>query len=219
MIALSWYKGNNNYKKALERFNIPYIVLSPEEEIYWSKISAIIFIGGEDIHPSYYNEEIEEENLEINKERDQWEFNLMESAFKRRIPILGICRGFQLINVFFGGTLYQDLMKYKREKKISQIHWRENEKDSFHKVYIEQNTILYRILGKEEIEVNSSHHQGIKNLGKNLEVSAKFVENEFDIIEGIEYKDYPYLIGVQWHPERLNNEESDKLFLSLASFT
>lgn len=217
IVALSWPKENNNYKRALERLNIPYMVLSPGEEIAWNRISAIIFIGGEDIHPSYYNEKIKEENLEINKGRDQWEFHLMESAFKRRIPILGICRGCQLINVFFGGSLYQDLKRYKRERKISQIHWREKGRDSLHRIYIEKKSNLYRILEREEMRVNSSHHQGIKNLGKNLDVSAKFLEHEFDIIEGIEYKDYPYLIGVQWHPERLKGKESNKLFLSLVS--
>ncbi len=70
-VALSWHEGNNNYKKALERLNIPYIVLSPEEEVNWNEISGIVFIGGEDIHPSYYNEKIEAENLEINEERDR----------------------------------------------------------------------------------------------------------------------------------------------------
>lgn len=218
-IALSWHEGNNNYKKALERLNIPYIVLSPDEKVSWNEISGIIFIGGEDIHPSYYNEKIEEENLEINKKRDQWEFNLMYFAFKKGIPILGICRGCQLINVFLGGSLYQDLKRYKREGKISQIHWRVGGKDSSHKISIEKDTYLYKILRKEEIIVNSSHHQAIKKLGKNLKVSARFIDNGFEIIEGIEHEDYPYLIGVQWHPERLVCEESNKLFLSLLSFS
>ncbi len=92
----------------------------------------------------------------------EWEFNLMYFAFEKRIPILGICRGCQLINVFFGGSLYQDLKRYKREEKISQTHWRVEGKDSFHKICIEKDTYLYKILGKEEIVVNSSHHQAIK---------------------------------------------------------
>ncbi|MEN2984397.1 MAG: gamma-glutamyl-gamma-aminobutyrate hydrolase family protein [Dictyoglomaceae bacterium] len=215
-IALSWPEGNINYIRALEKLDIPYIVLSPEEEINWKEILGIIFIGGEDIHPCYYNEK-EEENLQINKTRDQWEFNLIKEAFERKIPILGICRGCQLINVFFGGSLYQDLKRYKEEGKISQIHWREEGEDSFHNIYIEKDTNLYKILGKEEIIVNSSHHQAIKRLGKNLKVSAKFIDNALEIIEGIEHENYPYLLGVQWHPERLNCEESDKILRSLIS--
>lgn len=217
-IALSWFKGNDNYKRALERLNIPYVILSPEENISFNEISGIIFIGGEDIHPFYYNEEIEE-NLEINKERDEWEFKLIDLAFKRRIPILGICRGCQLINVYFGGSLYQDLKRYKRERIISQDHWRIDGKDSHHNIYIEKNTSLYKILEREEIIVNSSHHQAIKKLGKNLKISARFIDHGFEIIEGIEHENYPYLLGVQWHPERLNCEESNKIFLSLLSFS
>lgn len=216
-VALSWYKNNNNYKKVLEKYGLPYIILSPEEKISWQEIGAIIFIGGEDIHPSYYNEK-EEDNLNIDKNRDEWEFYLIENAFKKRKPILGICRGCQLINIFLGGSLYQDLKKFKKEGKMSYIHWQENGEDSFHNVKIKKNTLLYKILKKEEILVNSSHYQAIKNLGKNLYVSAIFLDDIFEIIEGIEYEDYPYLIGIQWHPERLNSDISYKIFISLKEF-
>jgi putative glutamine amidotransferase len=211
-VALSWYKGNINYINKLKEFDIPYIVLSPEEDINWEIIGGIIFIGGEDIHPSFYNEKIQEDNLEINIERDKFEFELLDIAFNKKLPILGICRGCQLINVYFKGNLYQDLIRYKRENIIKEIHWRVDEKDSYHEIYLNKDSFLYKILGKEKTIVNSSHHQAIKRLGENLKISAKFLDNGLEIIEGIEHKNYPFLLGVQWHPERLNNEDTEKLF-------
>ncbi|MGB9857402.1 MAG: gamma-glutamyl-gamma-aminobutyrate hydrolase family protein [Dictyoglomaceae bacterium] len=211
-IALSWYKGNINYINKLREFDIPYIVLSPGEKINWEKIGGIIFIGGEDIHPSFYNEEIQEDNLEINIERDKFELELMDIAFNKELPILGICRGCQLINVYLKGNLYQDLIRYKRENIITKIHWRVDEKDSYHEIDLNKDSFLHKILGKEKTIVNSSHHQAIKKLGEDLRVSAKFLDDSFEIIEGIEHKNYPLLLGVQWHPERLNNEDTEKLF-------
>jgi putative glutamine amidotransferase len=211
-VALSWYKGNINYINKLKEFDIPYIVLSLEEDINWEIIGGIIFIGGEDIHPSFYNEKIQEDNLEINIERDKFEFELLDIAFNKKLPILGICRGCQLINVYFKGNLYQDLIRKKRENIIKEIHWRVDEKDSYHEIDLNKDSFLYKILGKEKTIVNSSHHQAIKRLGENLKISAKFLDNSLEIIEGIEHKNYPFLLGVQWHPERLNNEDTEKLF-------
>jgi putative glutamine amidotransferase len=127
------------------------------------------------------------------------EISLFKKAYEKRIPILGICRGMQVINVALGGTLYQDInMQVKnsaghrfQNSIIVQLH---------HKVEIIEGSKLYNILGKKDITVNSFHHQSIKDIGKGLRATAYSNDG---IIEGIESSKLDFLIGVQWHPEEL----------------
>lgn len=162
---------------------------------------GIILTGGGDIDPSFYQEELKYKALEFNTKRDEIELWIARNFPG---PILGICRGMQVINVAFGGTLIQDI---KTELKPFVDH---GEPDilSFHKVKLVDKTRLKELFGSSTIKVNSSHHQAVKTLGENLKASAYAEDGLIEAIESTE-KD---IIGVQWHPESLDEPHSAKLF-------
>ncbi|MDE1890778.1 MAG: gamma-glutamyl-gamma-aminobutyrate hydrolase family protein, partial [Planctomycetota bacterium] len=114
-------------------------------------------------------------------------------------PILAICYGAQLVNVVLGGSLIQDIPS---ECKNLLIHKDSQNERYTHSVTIEKNSILYSIIGVDRIEANSTHHQAVKRLGKGLKDTAHTADG---MIEAVEWKDYPFLVGVQWHPERMIN--------------
>lgn len=130
----------------------------------------------------------------IDEERDKMEFSLIEEFSEKDKPILGICRGAQLINISFGGTLFKEIRQFYTE--IPQIT------TVFPKklISIKKHTLLSEFLQKNQTRVNALHHQSIKNVGKNLKINA---EEENGIIQGIEHTEKSFLIGVQWHPEFL----------------
>jgi len=126
--------------------------------------------------------------------RDSLEFHLLGGALERRMPVLGICRGGQLINVFFGGALHQDISGFYTEKpNLRTLRPRKL-------VHIEKGTTLSRLLGKTSIFVNSLHNQSVKTVGRDLRITAR--ENN-GVIQAIEHTQLPFMVGVQWHPEFL----------------
>ena len=175
-------------------------------------VDGVIFSGGHDISPFRYQEEPHAKLEEICPERDQFDFTLYRLVKERSLPVLGICRGCQLMNVAEGGSLYQDLsLKTTENFKHSQGH---GPSIPTHSMKIEAGSRLAEILGKEELRVNSFHHQAIKDVPESLKVSGKALD---DVIEAIELKDYPFGIGVQFHPEMLQAKYKDiqKIFLAL----
>lgn len=170
-----------------------------------SKIDGLILSGGEDIHPRFYREEPRYQMTLSPDLRTEFEISLLLEAMKSKVPILGICHGMQLINVALGGTLYQDLPGQTE----CVINHRLGEKR--HPVSIIEDTILLETIGKKEMDVTSTHHQALKDLGMGLKVSATAHDS---IIEAFEMPEYPFLIGVQWHPEKEPDEEPKKLFAS-----
>ncbi|MFN3477053.1 MAG: gamma-glutamyl-gamma-aminobutyrate hydrolase family protein, partial [Candidatus Methylomirabilales bacterium] len=174
----------------------------PQEALFDAFLDAVdglLFTGGEDIHPSFYGELLQERCGEIDQDRDHFEIELAKRAFNRRMPMLGICRGIQLFNVVLGGSLYQDL-SYR--PGTAEHHDAPNEKrdELIHKVKLVPGSRLSRILGRLEFEVTSTHHQVLKELAPGLKVSATALDG---VIEGVEAEDYPFLVAVQWHPERM----------------
>lgn len=159
-------------------------------------IDGLLLPGGVDLQPSYYHEE----NVacgEMDPELDEFEMAVVKEAADADIPILGICRGLQLLNVFFKGSLYQDI-------SCSNCHKRVGEVDRVHLTSVDKDSFLYEIYGKEEISVNSAHHQAIKDIGQGL-IPVQYSKE--GIIEAFYHEKKP-IYGLQWHPERMCLENS-----------
>ncbi len=165
-----------------------------------SHIDALIISGGDfDIDPVYYNEARHRKIGRLIPERTAYEFALFKAALDKNLPILGICNGLQLINIAFGGSLYQDLPE---QLKTPLIHEKRGSKPR-HNIFIDPQSILYTTLQTTEIEVTSTHHQAIKFLAPKLKATAWAQDG---VIEAVESTANRFVIGVQWHPERLIND-------------
>jgi putative glutamine amidotransferase len=175
-----------------------------------SKCDGIILSGGEDVHPRYYNKpEYETYCHEINERRDEFEFSVLEQVVTHQLPLLGICRGLQVANVFFKGTLVPDIPSFGKFN-----HSRYADADRYHTIEVDVTSELYKITGTAKGEINSAHHQSAEHIGKGLVANSISVDG---IVEGIERQKSegkPFLQLVQWHPERmtdLNNPFSRKI--------
>ena len=177
-----------------------------------SLVDAILIQGGIDVTPSLYGEEALPELDVTCLKTDKFLLEVIKCAKERKIPILGICKGMQLINVSYGGTLYQDI-KYAGLDSKSHRQSDESITKPFHSINLEKNTLLGKIFdNKEKLMVNSYHHQAVKDLGKGLVIDAKADDG---IIESIHYDDISqWILGVQFHPEQLsrNNEDFRAIF-------
>ena len=172
-----------------------------------ARLDGILFTGGEDVDPTYYGEPSAGSKATV-AERDANEFKLFDAFYSARKPILGICRGMQVMNVFFRGTLIQDIPS---EGKGYINHFQSSEGRGFsvvHSVSVEKGSRLASLMG-ERVMVNTMHHQAARQTGEGLVVTAI---SEDGLIEGLERPDYPFMVGVQWHPERLNVEPHFNLF-------
>lgn len=169
-------------------------------------IDGIIISGGEDINPAYFGEDVLNGTVEIYGKRDTSDFLMLDAALKRGIPILGICRGAQLVNVYYGGTLYQDLPVQTDTQVIHKQYLARNAAQ--HQIYMEKDSELFHLLGTDSAGVNSFHHQAIKDLGKGLKISARSADG---VIEGIEGNG---TFCVQFHPEAFVSA-GDNTFLPL----
>ncbi len=163
-------------------------------------LDGVIYSGGPDVHPRYFGQEAIPECGIIVKERDELELSLLEILMERRIPILGICRGIQSINIAMGGDIYQDI-KAQTDLSVKIAHYQKS-KDATptHKVSIVSGTLLSRILGEEEIWVNSFHHQSVHRVAQGLTVAAYSSDG---LVEAVTKEDYPFFLAVQWHPEEM----------------
>lgn len=176
-------------------------------EEYVRRADGVFLTGGDDITPTLYRDSLSSKVRKTlsptDLRRDLFELLLVNETFKQRKPLLAICRGLQIVNVALGGTLFSDL---KNEANPLIEHRRMDLKDSYvHKVLFEKDALIAQILGKSEIEVNSSHHQAIAELAKPLQITGRSPDG---LVESIELRAddrdlLPYFIGVQFHPERL----------------
>jgi len=206
-----------NYPQSISEANGVPIVFSYDYEAieqYLNLIDGLLFIGGGfDIHPKRYNEEINPQT-KLNEARDNFEFEVFSQAIKQKsqMPILGICNGMQLINIFFGGSCIQHITDHSEYMNHEQSYNPEFlDYQPYHQVEILSSTKLAKISRQKMIKTNSSHHQAIGNLGKNILISAKASDG---IIEAIEHNKHPFCLGVQWHPEFESSEMDRELFLA-----
>lgn len=181
-------KDTKNYEKALADGQVLYETnLYPEE---CSSYSGLLLPGGGDIHPSYFGQS-DRGSKKIEKELDRAQFALLDAFVQMGRPVFGICRGMQLINVYFGGDVIQHLPTYDTHQY--------NEKDQIHLVQNVPDSILWNLYG-DSCFVNSAHHQGCDRIGCGLKVTQNAPDR---VVEAIEHRERP-ILGVQWHPERIH---------------
>ncbi|HTY58666.1 MAG TPA: gamma-glutamyl-gamma-aminobutyrate hydrolase family protein [Bacteroidota bacterium] len=168
------------------------------------RCDALLLTGGGDIHPKFYSRD---EDVALAREvkigRDLFEFDVIREAMERGIPVLGICRGFQVFNVAMGGSLLPDI-----EAAGLPSHRREDERDRMHGVRVVKGSLLHSITGETEGTVNSSHHQAVDAVGRGLKVAARSDDGVIEALEWEEPAGKPFLMLVQWHPERLGETEA-----------
>ncbi|WP_300368750.1 gamma-glutamyl-gamma-aminobutyrate hydrolase family protein [Brachyspira sp.] len=195
---------NKSYIDSVSRADgIPFIMPIVEDEKIIKgmieNIDGIIMTGGVDVHPFRFNEEPMGKIGTISAERDEFDFKIIKYAVEMNKPIFGICRGIQVINVHFGGTLIQDIPTQRNTNilhdQTAELHV------ATHKIQVVKDSIIYDMLG-ENSEVNSFHHQAIDKLAKDFKVTASAKDG---IVEAIEYKKKDsFILGVQWHPELMS---------------
>lgn len=163
---------------------------------YLKAVKGLILAGGGDVDPAYFNEEPHPNLGEITPNRDRFEIMLIKSALRMNMPILGICRGIQVLNIACGGSVMQHIPAVvKKPLKHSQAAPRDH---ATHRIFIDKSSILAQILQTNVMRVNSFHHQAVGNPGMGFNISA--ISND-GVIEAIEHPKYRFVLGVQWHPE------------------
>jgi putative glutamine amidotransferase len=162
------------------------------------ELDGLLLQGGADLSPKSYGEEPLRSEWSGDPIRDEYEIELLKECLAQDKPILGVCRGCQLINVALGGTLYQDIQT-QAPGSLTHRNW-EIYDQNFHEVKIERDSRLSKIYGKTDKGfVCSIHHQAVKDLGNSLTVEAR--SSEDGIVEAIRHTGHSYVMGVQWHPE------------------
>ncbi|HNT52570.1 MAG TPA: gamma-glutamyl-gamma-aminobutyrate hydrolase family protein [Candidatus Syntrophosphaera sp.] len=162
---------------------------------YLGRVGALVIIGGLDYPPDLYGQDLHPKTELAHERRVKGDYALLETALELKVPVLGICAGMQLLNVFFGGALIQHIQELD-------AHFGEK----YHPVKILGGRWLPQIFGRDEITVNSNHHQGVdpKRIGKGLTIVAR---TEDGMIEALEYETEQMVLGIQWHPERIVDPE------------
>lgn len=172
---------------------------------YLDICDGLVLSGGGDLDPNFWGDLPSWQMGEINPRRDEFELALARQAIERGLPLLGICRGCQLINVAAGGSLIQDI-----DGELS--HVQKAPRDyPFHAIFIEPGSKLLGIIGRDKVRVNSFHHQGVAQPGRDLLISAYAADGTAEAIESTAHS---YMLGLQWHPECMGDEVSHRVFQS-----
>lgn len=210
---MPYFALRKNYSTSLLAANATPILIPPVSQSakeYIDLIDALVLTGGHcDIPPKLYGESKIHNSVYTNDTRTSFEIEITKLAIKKRIPILGICGGMQLLNIIYGGSLFQHIPD-SIEKSLNHEH--KPYSSEAHKISIDNNSLLYKLSSQTEIGVNSSHHQAINKVGAGLTPVA-FAKD--GVVEALENNSYPFMIGVQWHPEYNVSDFDQKIFEEL----
>ena len=204
---------SNNYIRAIEEFGgIPVTLYPGISKDAFADLDGLLLTGGGDIHPDNFGQLYHPSLKYVNAARDELEIPLCQEAIEEDLPVFGICRGIQVMSVAMGGSLYQDIPTEYPQEAVT--HTAENRKDSRHEIEINESR-LSEIVGKKIDKVNSAHHQAVKGIGDGFVVTAHCTAD--GIIEAMEDPSKRFVIGVQYHPERMTKtaefrEHRRKLF-------
>lgn len=191
-----WFALRENYIKSCEKYGANCIILPiSKDSIDLNLLDGLVITGGNfDIHPKFFGQKINNKKVKIKSKRTNYEINLLKKFFKLNKPILGICGGAQLINVFDGGSLIQDINTNINHEQPNPRN------ETGHDIEIISKTYLNKIYRRKLSGVNSAHHQAVDIIGKNLEINAR---SSVGIVEAFKHREHFYCLGIQWHPEFL----------------
>jgi len=196
----------NWLQAAGEDIEIVDLSVSADLDADMARIDGLVLTGGSDVAPERYGHpELEPICESIDRARDAMELRMLDLAEERELPVLGICRGLQVLNVHKGGTLIAHLPD---RVEGGEAHQKEGESDRRHSIEVVSGTLLLKAAGDTVGEVNSAHHQAIDQLGPGLMVAARSADGVIEAIELAGKMAAPYLLGVQWHPERMTDQDS-----------
>jgi putative glutamine amidotransferase len=197
-IYYNWIKSLDSSAKCVDMY-----ALDENEALkQFRECSGLILTGGTDIDPAFYDKAYDTVRCwPIDAKRDKLEMRLLDSALAWGMPVLGICRGHQLINVALGGSLVVDI---PQDRGTTEIHQCEDYLGCVHSVRLAQNSLLAVITQSKGGEVTTNHHQAVDALAQGMKVSAYTSDGIIEAIEWADTTGKPFLIGVQWHPERMD---------------
>lgn len=198
-----------SYLRALQSVGLAPVLVTPAHSpesvrALLDGCAGLVLSGGEDVEPARYGAEPSPALGSVNRRRDEVEFLAVERALALQLPILGICRGAQVLNVALGGTLFQDIATERPGPVLheQQQAWGQRS----HCASVAADSRLHDIVGTDELFINSYHHQAVRDVAPALRVVARA---EDGMVEAVEGRDHPWLIGVQWHPERYEASAAD----------
>lgn len=206
-----------SYSVAVQREGGTAILLPPDDSIAEAPpallgiLDGLIISGGSDLNPSTYGAEAHERTAPGSPERDRFEIALARAALERDIPLLGICRGMQVINVALGGTLIQHLP----DLTGGDMHLHSPGAFSDHEVRLEPGSLAARAAGADELAVKSHHHQALDRLGEGLAPTGRSLPD--DVVEAVELPDRSFALGVLWHPEEQDSDAVIGAFVAHAA--
>lgn len=198
-IAADRPKRLPNYQASVEKAGGEVHALYPDSLApdVLDHLDGLLLTGGGDVDASEFNDVNHPSVHHVNRPRDQMELSLTREALRRELPVFGICRGMQVMNIALGGNLIQHIPDEIRDFLIHDDRGTSRQ-NLVHEVTVLEGTLLHQILGTDRTGVNSFHHQAVKDLGKGLIPTAWAPDG---VVEGIELTDTSYFLGVQWHPE------------------
>lgn len=211
-----WYALRENYCDTVAKWGgVP--LLLPHEmtlcEHYFPLIQGLIITGGNfDIDPTLYGVSVRHETVITKDKRTSFEMKMAKLALEAQLPLLGICGGEQLLNVLCGGTLIQHIPD---EIPQALAHEHPYPWEVAHEVSVVPNTLLSKITRQETLQVNTTHHQAVRNVGASIVVNAIAPDG---VIEGIEHRTHPFCLGVQWHPEYETTHADSCIFEAMIDY-